>query len=54
MKNLFVKTSVLECVFNEIAGINSIFEPLMKKSLDQKHLSFNILKLSAYLQEGVT
>ena len=54
MKNLYAKTSVLESVFNEIAGINSRLASLMKKSLDQKHLLLNILELSALLQEGVT
>ena len=54
MKNPCAKTSVLESVFNEIAGINSRLASLMKKSLDQKHLLLNILELSALLQEGVT
>ena len=54
MKNPYAKTSVLESIFNEIAGINSRLASLMKKSLDQKHLLLNILELSALLQEGVT
>ena len=54
MINPCAKTSVLESVFNEIAGINSRLASLMKKSLHQKHLLLNILELSALLQEGVT
>ena len=54
MKNPCSKTSVLESVFNEIAGINSRLASLMKKSLDQKYLLLNILELSALLQEDVT
>ena len=54
MKNPCAKTSVLEFVFNEIAGINSRLAFLMKKRLHQRHSTFNILELSALLQEGVT
>ena len=54
MKNPYAKTSMLESVFNEIAGINPGLASLMKKNLHQRHLPLNILELSALLQEGVT
>ena len=54
MKNTYEKTSVLEYVFNEIAGINSRLTSLVKKSLHQRHLPLNILELSVLLQEGLT
>ena len=54
VKNPYGKTSVLETVFNEIAGISSRLASLVKKSLHQRHLSLNILELSALLQEGLT
>ena len=54
MKNPYAKISVLESVFNEIAGINSRLASLKKKNLHQRHLPLNILELSALLQEGVT
>ena len=54
VKNPYEKTSVLESLFNEIAGINSKLASLVKKSLHQRHLPVNILELSALLQEGLT
>ena len=53
MNNAFVETSVLESVFNQMAGINSRLASLMKKSLHQRHLSLNMLEFSALLQESV-
>ena len=43
VKNPYGKTSVLESLFNEIAGINSRLASLVKKSLHQRHLPVNIL-----------
>ena len=54
MKNSYEKTSALEFLFNEIAGINSRLVSLVKKSPHQRHLPVNILGLSALLQEGLT
>ena len=54
MKNPYAQTSVLNSVFNEIAGINSKLASFMKKSLHKRHLPLNMLELSALLQEGVT
>ena len=54
MKKSYAKTSVLESVFNEIAGINFRLASLMKKSFHQRHLTLNILEIPALLQEGVT
>ena len=45
------KHSALESFFNEIAEIN--FRPLVKKGLHQWGLPVNVLKLSAFLQEGL-
>ena len=47
VKNPYVKTSVLESFFNEIAGINSRLASLVKKSLHQRHLPVNIRTFSA-------
>ena len=54
VKNPYGKTSVLESLFNEIAGINSRLAFLVKKSLHQRHLPVSILELSALLQESFT
>ena len=54
MKNPYAKISVLESVFNEITGIDSRLASLKKTRLHQRHLTLNILELSALLQEGVT
>ena len=54
VKNPYGKTSVLEFLFNEIAGINSRLASLVKKSLHQRYLPLNTLELSALLQEGLT
>ena len=45
VKNPYEKTSVLEFLFNEIAGINSRLASLVKKSLHQRHLPVNKLEL---------
>ena len=54
VKNPYGKASVLEFLFNEIAGINARLAFLVKKSLHQRHLPVNILEFSALLQEGLT
>ena len=54
VKNPYGKISVLESVFNEIAGINSRLASLVKKSLHQRHLPLNILEISWLLQECFT
>ena len=42
VKNPYEKTSGLESLFNEIAGINSRLASLVKKSLHQRHVPVNI------------
>ena len=53
VKKPYEKTSALESLFNEIAGINSRLASLVKKSLNPRHLPV-ILELLALLQEGLT
>ena len=54
VKNPYGKTSSLESLFNEIAVLNSRLASLVKKSPHQRHLTVNILELSALLEEGLT
>ena len=54
MKSPYGRTSALESLYNEIAGINSSFASLVKKSSHERQLFVNILEFSALLQEGLT